>query len=512
MRSAGRPMLWTAGFFVFVFLTNVYRAATQSMTVDESLTYLLWVKDAPAALFGGYLANHHVLHSILMWLATLALGTSDLALRAPALLGGALYLAGVWSILRRLEPPRLALAAGAAALALNPYVLDFLVAARGYGLALGCATLAADRVLAAFARARAGASAFRAPIASGLLAGAAVACHLGYAVFTGALVLAVSAAACAARPAGASAWRAAAAAGGRITLGALLVAAPILWKPLAHSQGREDIIIGKDTLDEATAALRSAVLHHAGGRLAGLATPLTDLLGHRFAPLALCIAAVTVLVTLAAAGRMGMTRTLPGPAGALTYLAGGLLAATSAAHALLHSGLRLAGTGIVLDLPWPPPRVLLDLVTWWTLGLLGCATWLGRGRGAGTRLLAIPALLVLSALALVYAAHFNVRRFHDWDFDADTKAAYLVLEEGLGRQAGPPIRVGATWRLIPTLSSYRERRAGRWMHPIPNEEMPSAPCDVYVLAPWDAARVEVGAHLRIDRRFPLYGTVIATPK
>src|SRR5262249_24069561 len=68
-------------------------------------------------------------------------------MRLPSLLGGALYLAMAFRVSRRLvgDGPRLPVLV--ALLVLHPYVLDFLSAARGYGLALGFLFWALDVLL-----------------------------------------------------------------------------------------------------------------------------------------------------------------------------------------------------------------------------------------------------------------------------------------------------------------------------------------------------------------------------
>ena len=64
---------------------SVYRAATQSITVDEAHTYLAYVKPPLRTVLSTYEANHHVLHSLLCKAATGILGASDFSLRIPAL-------------------------------------------------------------------------------------------------------------------------------------------------------------------------------------------------------------------------------------------------------------------------------------------------------------------------------------------------------------------------------------------------------------------------------------------
>ena len=61
------------GTVAFVWLVlvaglSVYRAATQSITVDEAFVYLEFLDRPWQALFEKYDAAHHVLHTCLSWL------------------------------------------------------------------------------------------------------------------------------------------------------------------------------------------------------------------------------------------------------------------------------------------------------------------------------------------------------------------------------------------------------------------------------------------------------------
>lgn len=67
-----------------VLAINIYRAATQSVTHDEALTYELFAAEPWSTVFHSYDANHHVLYTILCKIATgiLGAGTSAFACRA----------------------------------------------------------------------------------------------------------------------------------------------------------------------------------------------------------------------------------------------------------------------------------------------------------------------------------------------------------------------------------------------------------------------------------------------
>ncbi len=124
--------LWIAA--LFAFLWAVARACVQSITMDEAGTYLTFVgRTEPFHWFPA--ANNHVLNSALMRLFTSVFGLSHLTVRLPALLGAAIYIGGcvfICTWIHRSIGVRLLLFI---CLVYNPFVFDFLVAARGYGLA-----------------------------------------------------------------------------------------------------------------------------------------------------------------------------------------------------------------------------------------------------------------------------------------------------------------------------------------------------------------------------------------
>jgi hypothetical protein len=123
-----------AGLPALIYL--LVRAALLDFTYDECWSYLgyaqapFWdvlVNTHPAA-------NNHVLHSLLMKGSAFLFGNAPFALRVPVLLGFILYalaihrlLVGVGSLWRTVFT---------IALLYQPYVLDYFVAARGYGIAL----------------------------------------------------------------------------------------------------------------------------------------------------------------------------------------------------------------------------------------------------------------------------------------------------------------------------------------------------------------------------------------
>lgn len=120
------------GAALFAMTWALARACVQSITMDEAQTYLFFV--ARSDLWYPF-SNNHVLNSLVMWMTTHAFGNSILTVRTPALLGGVLYVCICYFLCRTLTN-RLSLQLSLfVCLVYNPFIFDFMVAARGYGLA-----------------------------------------------------------------------------------------------------------------------------------------------------------------------------------------------------------------------------------------------------------------------------------------------------------------------------------------------------------------------------------------
>jgi uncharacterized membrane protein len=131
---------------------SVYRAATYPFTGDESLSFAIFSWEP----VWGVSANNHLLNTWLMRVCSSLFGNSELSLRLPNLLAHALYLVSVLALLRRFEHAALLLA-GFAFFNLNPFMLDFFMVARGYGLALAFTAAALSLLARAYDAKRRGA-------------------------------------------------------------------------------------------------------------------------------------------------------------------------------------------------------------------------------------------------------------------------------------------------------------------------------------------------------------------
>jgi hypothetical protein len=116
---------WTLwALFLGTLVLNVYRADTQSLTVDEAFTYNRFVSQPPYEALAHYDANNHVLNTLLSILSVRLLGVSELTLRLPSVFGGAVYLLAILWLSDWIFGAGLRTILSFAALSANPIVLD----------------------------------------------------------------------------------------------------------------------------------------------------------------------------------------------------------------------------------------------------------------------------------------------------------------------------------------------------------------------------------------------------
>jgi hypothetical protein len=125
----------------FALIWIVHRSLVQSITLDEADTFRYWVAPHSPTHWEPH-PNNHVLNSMLIRLFVSLFGLSHLTVRTPALLGGVLYIFAMYSFCTLLSQERVLTWPLFVCFVYNPFVMDYLVAARGYGLAIGFFSLA----------------------------------------------------------------------------------------------------------------------------------------------------------------------------------------------------------------------------------------------------------------------------------------------------------------------------------------------------------------------------------
>ncbi|MCX5658769.1 MAG: hypothetical protein NTW19_03495 [Planctomycetota bacterium] len=447
---------------------NIHRAVTQSITYDEAFTYLQFASGPWDRIFDAYDANHHVLHTILVKLSTSAFGVSEWSVRLPSLCGGAVYLVAALLLCRRLLGTGWAMFVLFAALGLNPIVLDFLSAARGYGLALGFFTAALLMMTRSILEPGAGFKGrwLSASIAMGLSVCAnltlVIPCTAAAAIFAVLVLADPRALPPRANSSGGAARRLGWLAGLFILPGPLL-AADLLWAPLRHAN-REHFYVGTTSWLAATRDLVDASIRH--NRWAD-APPLAAL-----AWLAACVIVPGVILLALVA----LVRLWAGPIrrGGLALLAprdlafhflGGTFLLTLAILFIAHH---------VAGLLYPIDRTGLYLPTLFclTVALLPMPFMSERlhveGAAAPPRNTPRTSLLLASA-AVLFVLQFNTTHYRVWRHEADLRS---FIHAALAHSPGAaPIRLGVD-RWGPPCEFYAQILRGSRLRLVTAEDRP----------------------------------------
>lgn len=409
-----------------VFMANVYRAATQGITIDEAYTYTRFVAPPLWKVMTTYDGNHHVLNSLLAKLTCGIFGVSELTLRMPSLAGGLIYLFAARAIVFSVFGTEWAIA-GFSLLSLNPFVLDYLIAARGYGLALGFWMTA----LLFFLRYRW----LRAGVSAGLALASNLTLLLPVAALGG-MALVES------QPKHFGRFVK------RVIAPAWLLAVAFWAMPLSRAT--------PDQFYYSTPLMRTAVTSFINLSL-GRITP--DVMWVIRAAVSLGIlvlagSAAACIAILRSRQRSGLDRLILMNGGAMVVC----FTATWLAHVTLGLGYPFTRTGVY----WP---VMLSL---------GGAALVERF--VRFRALRWTALLLAALCSVQFVREFDPRYFDEWKFDAGSKriAAFLLKEYGRGK-----VRVAVDQNLSHSLLFYRNRNGALWDLAIE----PGDAGDVYVLLP-----------------------------
>ncbi len=425
-----------AGTAACAFLCVLARAAIQSITIDEADTYLDFAS-GPAPSHWQAAANNHVLNSLLMRLSTTLFGVSELTVRMPALLGAAIYIWAALTLARLLPAGRWLRWCLLVSLTCNPFVMDYLVAARGYSLALGF--LLASIALALHPLDLRPDAVYRRCALCSLCAGLSFSANFSFALADASVLLL-----CAlwlvrgARPGGRTlaAYAKALAAS---SLPGIAVALPITESALFRWT-RGNLYFGATSLTETVRSVMDASLYRPNRYLLSPAVYKAFVFCGPYLFPALGIACALRLATIA----IHRPKSGGGPrlAVQLAWFAGGAALLSLGLHALLyrfsHVYLPLGRTALFF-------APLLALFTA-ALAAIPAASRPGR---AARRLL----LAAITAMSLYFLGCLRLTYFHDWEFDADVKHVYAVLT-AYSRTYGLN-DVCSNWRYVSALKFYR---------------------------------------------------------
>jgi hypothetical protein len=477
------PRRLSLGLLLVVFILCVVRAERQSFTVDEAWVFHSFVNRELSAMAHSYDACNHVLHTVLMKVARASLGTGELALRLPSLLGCLLYFAAVYRLTKLLLGGWTQLLA-VALLILHPLVLDFMVAARGYGLALALffwALYFAIRYLS-----------WGFDIKhlrwAGLLAGLSIAANLTMLVPAAALGLMLLV--LAGRD-GLKGW-------GTVVDGyggpAVVTAFLIVVIPLLPATG-DNFYYGATTLRDSVDSLVTAIVkvqERWPGPQRGAWAPWISL---ALAPALLMALAWGAIRTCVLYLRAAKIRWRLAP----FALSAGTLILSAVAVVAMH-----AAAGV----KYPLGRTGLYFLPLFFLSLM-LGTRLLEGRG--WRWVRRPAALIALAVVVICLVQTDNRFFAEWRFDASTARLMRSLDNDYqthSEHRRTPVRVGTHVLLQNAALYYRIRRRMNWSAEPSSEKLDSIPYDYYLLT-GDGLPLIGKLHLRIIDSDRLSGSVLA---
>lgn len=466
-----------------LFFSNVHRAWTQSITTDEAFTYNEFLAGAPAKLFNHYDAAHHVLHTMLCKISIWLFGLSEFTLRIPSLLGGLLYLLTAFRLSRFLFGRGWLMLLSVGLLSLNPFLLDYLSLARGYGLAVALFLWSFYQLAQYFS----GYYVPGIPLSGYTLVykaaiGLALSVTANLTLLFPATALAVLFLAivltdglrCGERKLAARQfWFAV----DSFIVPGIALAFILLILPVLKAH-RDNFYLGTATLAEAVhSIILPSLYHHPIGRPwhGALAGSMLWFLEKVFVP---SVAGLGFLGCAAVTIRWFRRRSFHAieKTGQFLFLGGGAMLGALALLVMAHRGF-----GIL----YPFARTGLYFVPLFILTTLGLWKQVESSRIASV-VLRLPLLLFGAAWLLLFVLQFPASYYPQWSQDAGTKKIVnLIRERHAGMRQGK-IRVGVSWTLEPGINFYRRMYGLDWMEPV-TREMPSDTADYYVLLPPDAA-------------------------
>jgi hypothetical protein len=486
-----------------VFGMNVYRAAKQPITHDEALTYHGFVAVPFHRLVTHFDTNNHLVNTLGCRLTTSLLGVSEIAMRLPSLAGGLAYLTAVFLLCRAAFGRGLLFLAAVALLSLNPFVLDYLSIARGYGLALGFlfwGIYHLDQFLGDEAWRPGHPDRRRRLVGGAVCLALAVYSNLTFVIIAASLAATFLAITCE------RGWTELDARGRLELLRSLhrqflrpgLVVFGILAVTLYKARPSA-FYVGEDSL---AASLRgmvaaSAAHHHFAWPCNSDSSSyqrLIDALATWGVGSTIFVAVIVGATTAwRVLQRKPDTRT---PTGAQRLL---LLAGVS----LVLSCVLLLAAHLVLGMKYPHERTGIYLVPIFFLVAVAVVRITWRGQWPG-RLAAVPGFALLAALVLLFASQLSPGAYREWRYDCTSRQVFDLVAASSRCRPGETVRVGCFWIYAPSLEFYRAARRADWLN-IVNLRDGKGPCDAYV---YPQELLPASERLRPLAFFPESGTVV----
>jgi hypothetical protein len=413
------------------------RACLQAITIDEATSFLQYARN-PQPSHWWPVSDNHVLNSLLMRLITTIVGVSNLSVRLPAILGAIIYIASAVYLSLLVTGRTFLRLLLFVCLVYNPMILDYLVAARGYSLAIGF-FLAAVAVIASSMITAEGQVKILEKCAwvSALLALSSAA-NFSFSIANGVTLTIFFVWAARQYGAGRGGYLRVAAASclPGLLLGGILSGSVVLNLP------RSELYFGSQAMSEMWSGFAKGTFDELNPDV------LNPLLLRWFSPLQRLGPWLVALAGLFFLGYMETMRArAPGskkePLGNFVRL----LALVFGAALLLHwLAFKLA------HIPLPKDRTGLFFLPLWTLAIAGSVAF--AFRAANQRALPWMGIAVLSITAFYFAGCLRLGYFREWRFDSDTKTLYWILND-LHQRCGSQT-FGIDWRYHLPLNFYRE--------------------------------------------------------
>jgi hypothetical protein len=497
-----------SALLVLLFMVNVYRAKTQSITGDEAFTYNVFLSGSVSNLFKLYNANHHVFYNILAKISILVFGLSEFTLRIPSLLGGALYLTTAFRLSRFLFGRGWLFLLSAALLSLNPFLLDYMSVARGYGLALAFFLWSLYQMLRYLShRDEAGVISSEPSLMYWAAVGLALSVASNLTLLLPATVLALLFVSILlidglrARDRKVLARRFHLIRDSFIVPGIAIAFVILVW-PLVKAR-MDQYYVGQPTLAKSLESLvnLSFFNHPLSGKMAGiLPGPQSWLLLFEkvLVPAALVstvLVCAVILYRWFRAERFSHLEKID----QFLFLGGG---ATLGALALLVAAHRIFG------LLYPHARTGLYFVPLFVLTCL--ALWKRIENYWSVSAIARWPLLALALLCILqFGIEFQTNHYGEWRYDANTKEIVSRIRALHSLNPAERVRVGVSWILEPSMNFYRRMYGIDWIEPL-DRKGPAGTFDYYVLQPFDISVVE-RLHLTVLYKDKISENVLAVP-
>jgi hypothetical protein len=431
------------GTAVFAFAWVVARAYYQAITMDEAVTYSNFVAPGGLGPWSPH-ANNHVLNSMLMRLFTSLFGLSPLTARAGALIGAAFYIAAAYRLCRLIATGFFIQWVVFVCLVFNPFVQDFLVAARGYGLAsafLMCAIAVITSFEMRWARSKNLPQAVTTGAAVSVFLALSFVANFSFALVDAAAVAMIYLWMCGWMP---GATRPSWTAGEYVRIAAAcvlpgLLLTMLLAGPVLVKFSKNELVYGAQSFGETLSSLYEASSFEVNSHLPRALQSTTNYFGPVLGIAGLlCVIRFGLMLH---GRRLACDRDARGVR-AIATAAAGILMLTVAAHWL---------ASVMGHILWPKDRIGIHFVIIATL-LLGVAAMAPVPTRWG-RLSQHGLSATLFALALYFLLCLRLAYFKEWEFDEDIDKVYAILAHYNHSCAAKIVPVN--WRYDASLNFYR---------------------------------------------------------